>query len=208
MDCCSPRESGPLLSAMTCAVVSSRSALLWQIRDAFYPEILAVIPPDDGACERTAFVPSVAAMQGVHLFPDPWVPYYYGAEGIPDAGVLVNEWVFVRFDSYREFDRVVEELMGSGDSEVVVDLPAPPAVQNQWTGALGPRRDEVGRLPGFDDGVHLLGRLKHRYMADIVDERHGPLRSLSAYPLRRRNIDQPVFRSMDDERRLRNPVDQ
>ena len=130
MDCCSPRQSGPLLSATTCAAVSIRPALLWQIRDAFYPEILAGIPPDDGVSERTAFVPSVAAMQGVYLFPNPWVPYYYGAEGIPDADVLVNESVFVRFDPYREFDRVVEELMGSGDSEVVVDRPAPPDVQN------------------------------------------------------------------------------
>ncbi|MEN8040140.1 MAG: DUF2079 domain-containing protein [Actinomycetota bacterium] len=85
--------------------------------------ILEVIPEDESVSAWTTFVPALAQREQVYVFPSPWELSYYGAEGVPDPDPETIEWVFIRYDSYRQFDYIIEALLTSGDFEIAADDP-------------------------------------------------------------------------------------
>ncbi|GMQ92826.1 MAG: hypothetical protein BMS9Abin12_0303 [Acidimicrobiia bacterium] len=85
--------------------------------------ILEVIPDDESVSAWTTLVPPLANRETVYLFPSPWDLAYYGAEGIEDPDPSKVDWLFIRSDSYRTFDDIIDGIIESGDWEVVVDDP-------------------------------------------------------------------------------------
>jgi hypothetical protein len=86
--------------------------------------MVELVPPGEAVSAWTTLAPHFADRAVVYLFPNPWSEYDYGVQGpygaagteVPDAEEV--QWVFLRFDSYRTFDPVIEELRDSGDFEV------------------------------------------------------------------------------------------
>ena len=85
--------------------------------------IIDVIPEDESVSAWTTFVPALASREEVYVFPSPWNLAYYGADGVVDADPDTVDWVFIRMDSYREFDDIIDGLLESGDFVVAVDDP-------------------------------------------------------------------------------------
>lgn len=92
--------------------------------------MLEEVPADASISAWSTLVPSLAERDIVYVFPNPFVPFYYGTGGdygllggdVPDVDAV--EWIALRTDSYEEFDGVIDGLLGSGEFEVVrVDDP-------------------------------------------------------------------------------------
>jgi len=91
--------------------------------------IVDVVPEGSSVSAWTTLAPHFTDRELVYLFPNPWLEYDYGPHGpygidgsdVPDPEAV--DWVFLRFDSYRTFDPVIDELMSSGDFEIAVDDP-------------------------------------------------------------------------------------
>jgi uncharacterized membrane protein len=89
--------------------------------------ILEHVPSDDSIAAWTTFVPHLSEREQVYLFPNPFTEFYYatpgayGADGgdMPDPDAV--DWVFVRTDSYDEFDALIQEIVDSGEWVVVAD---------------------------------------------------------------------------------------
>jgi len=92
-------------------------------------EILSEIPPGEPVSAWTTLVPHLASRELVYLFPNPWQELSYGPIGeygldgsdVPDTSEI--RWVFLRTDSYDDYDALIDELRTSGDFEVAVDDP-------------------------------------------------------------------------------------
>lgn len=76
--------------------------------------MLDIIPPHDSVSAWTTLVPHLANREQVYLFPNPFEEYYYGIDGPEGEGPVEIEWVALRLDSYRDFDRVFQRLVESG----------------------------------------------------------------------------------------------
>ena len=85
--------------------------------------ILEVIPDGESISAWTTLVPPLAEREAVYLFPSPWDLTYYGAEGVKSPDPSTVDWVFIRSDSYRHFDEIIDGIFESGEWEVAVDDP-------------------------------------------------------------------------------------
>jgi len=85
--------------------------------------ILEVIPDDESISAWTTLVPPLANREVVYLFPSPWDLAYYGAAAVDDPDPSTVDWLFIRSDSYRTFDGIIDGIIESGDWEVIVDDP-------------------------------------------------------------------------------------
>lgn len=89
--------------------------------------IVEQIPDDAGVSAWTTLVPALTERTDVFLFPNPFEEYYYGTSGpygadggdIPDPTTV--DFVFVRMDSYRSYDDLIDRLIASPEWEVIVD---------------------------------------------------------------------------------------
>lgn len=84
--------------------------------------MLEIIPSDASVSAWTTFVPHLANREHVFLFPNPFENYYYGYDGV-ESPEIRPEYVALRLDSYRDFDRVVTSLVTSGEYVVFYDDP-------------------------------------------------------------------------------------
>jgi uncharacterized membrane protein len=85
--------------------------------------MLDVIPPDESVSAWTTLVPHLANRKEVYLFPNPFEEFYYGTNE-PDLPTDAQvEWVAIRLDSYRDYDRLIASLTDSGAYEVFWDDP-------------------------------------------------------------------------------------
>lgn len=85
--------------------------------------IIEIIPDDETVSAWTTLVPVLASREDIYVFPNPWTVTNYGAEGVDDPDPESVKWVFLRWDSYRQFDDIIDGILESGDFEVAVDDP-------------------------------------------------------------------------------------
>jgi uncharacterized membrane protein len=89
--------------------------------------IVDIVPEGASVSAWTTLAPHFTDRDLIYLFPNPWLEYDYGLQGpygvegsdAPDPDDV--DWVFVRLDSYRTFDPVIDELMSSGDFVLAVE---------------------------------------------------------------------------------------
>jgi hypothetical protein len=82
-----------------------------------------MIPSDESVSAWTTLVPPLASREIVYLFPSPWDLTYYGAEGAEDPDPSKVDWLFLRSDSSRNFDEIIDGIIESGEWALVVDDP-------------------------------------------------------------------------------------
>ena len=121
---------GVMLVGAAVTWVITGPARAWAPGDSDHPEriraVLAEIPDDAGVSAWTTFVPHLSERVTVNLFPNPFVEHNYGAQGgygalgsdVPDPTEV--DYVFVRLDSYRDYDVLIADLRASEEFSVVV----------------------------------------------------------------------------------------
>jgi uncharacterized membrane protein len=79
---------------------------------------IALIPQDAAVSAWNAFVPHLTHRQTIYQYPNPWERWNYGVGGQPLPDPRGVEWVLAR---RGEFDHVTDQLLVSGEFEVVYD---------------------------------------------------------------------------------------
>jgi hypothetical protein len=82
-----------------------------------------MIPSDESVSAWTTLVPPLASREIVYLFPSSWELTYYGAEGAEDPDPSKVDWLFLRSDSSRNFDEIINGIIESGEWVLMVDDP-------------------------------------------------------------------------------------
>ncbi len=86
--------------------------------------MLEMIPPEDSVSAWTSIVPHVANREEIYSFPNPFLPYNWGVDDTNPPDPSTIRWVVLRWDSFRDFDWIVDDLIDSGDFVVFYeDLP-------------------------------------------------------------------------------------
>jgi uncharacterized membrane protein len=81
-------------------------------------EAIALIPPDATVSAWNRYLPHLTHRTTIYEFPNPWERLNYSAPGLPLPSPADVDWVLARDG---EFQEVTDELVGSGDWEVVYD---------------------------------------------------------------------------------------